>query len=82
MQNLTIAVVPRPHSIDTSYLGAGVAPYTPTWGNIMGEGRGYLQVAVWITFFPGLLLSLTVLAANLVGDGLRDLLDPRLRRNL
>lgn len=63
-----------------SFLGAGSPPYIPSWGNIMGQGRTYLQMAVWVTFFPGLFLSLTVLAINLVGDGLRDRLDPRLRQ--
>ena len=62
-----------------SFLGAGTPPIIPSWGNIMGEGRQYLQVAFWITFFPGLFLSVTVLAINLAGDGLRDILDPRLR---
>jgi peptide/nickel transport system permease protein len=63
-----------------SFLGAGVPPRIPTWGNIMGQGRTYLQMAMWVTFFPGLFLSLTVLAINLVGDGLRDALDPKLAR--
>lgn len=63
-----------------SFLGAGLPPTLPSWGNIMSEGRQYVQAAVWITFFPGLLLSITVLSVNLVGDGFRDLLDPRLRR--
>ena len=63
-----------------SFLGAGINPETPSWGNIMGIGRTYLQRAIWVTFFPGLFLSLTVLATNLVGDGLRDALDPTLRR--
>lgn len=63
-----------------SFLGAGVPPATPSWGNIMGQGRTYLQIAVWVTFFPGVFLSLTVLSINLLGDGLRDALDPRLRR--
>ncbi len=63
-----------------SFLGAGVPPTTPSWGNIMGQGRTYLQIAVWVTFFPGVFLSLTVLSINLLGDGLRDALDPRLRR--
>lgn len=62
-----------------SFLGAGSPPYIPSWGNIMGQGRTYLQMAVWVTFFPGLVLMLTVLAINFVGDGLRDRLDPRLR---
>ncbi|MCH8205381.1 MAG: ABC transporter permease [Chloroflexi bacterium] len=63
-----------------SFLGAGIPADTPSWGNIMGQARQYNQIAVWILFFPGLFLSLTVLGANLVGDGLRDTLDPRLRR--
>ena len=63
-----------------SFLGAGVPPPTPSWGNIMGEGRTYLSLAFWVTFFPGVFLSLTVLAINLLGDGLRDALDPKLRR--
>ena len=63
-----------------SFLGAGVPPTTPSWGNIMGQGRTYLPLAFWITFFPGVFLSLTVLAINLLGDGLRDALDPKLRR--
>ncbi len=63
-----------------SFLGAGVPPSIPSWGNIMGQGRTYLQIAVWVTFFPGLFLSLSVLSINLVGDGLRDTLDPRFAR--
>ena len=64
-----------------SFLGAGVPPYIPSWGNMMGEAKTYVQLAVWIIFFPGVFLSLTVLGANLLGDGLRDTLDPRLRRS-
>ena len=63
-----------------SFLGAGIPADVPSWGNIMGQARQYNQIAIWILFFPGLFLSLTVLGANLVGDGLRDTLDPRLRR--
>lgn len=63
-----------------SFLGAGVPPHIPSWGNIMGENRLYMQVAVWTVFFPGLFVAITVLGINLVGDGLRDNLDPRLRR--
>ncbi|MSQ08536.1 MAG: ABC transporter permease subunit [Dehalococcoidia bacterium] len=63
-----------------SFLGAGVSPETPSWGNIMGIGRTYIQRAFWVTFFPGLFLFLAVLAINLMGDGLRDALDPKLRR--
>jgi peptide/nickel transport system permease protein len=60
-----------------SFLGAGTPPHIPSWGNIMAEGRAYVQLAFWIILFPGLLLALTVLAINLVGDGLRDLFDVR-----
>lgn len=62
-----------------SFLGAGVPPGTPTWGNMVSEGQGYLQRAWWIAIFPGMFLFLTVLAINLIGDGLRDALDPRSR---
>ena len=62
-----------------SFLGAGVPPYVPSWGNMMGDAKLFMQLAVWTIFFPGLFLSLTVLGANLLGDGLRDTLDPRLR---
>ena len=65
-----------------SFLGTGVPPGVPTWGNTMGEGRQTAQIAVWIIFFPGLFLSLTVLGVNLIGDGLRDSLDPKLRGKL
>jgi peptide/nickel transport system permease protein len=65
-----------------SFLGAGTPPTIPSWGNIMGEGRQYIQRAVWVTFFPGLFLSVTVLGINLIGDGLRDILDPRLARRM
>jgi peptide/nickel transport system permease protein len=60
-----------------SFLGAGTPPHIPSWGNIMAEGKAYVQLAFWIILFPGLFLALTVLAINLVGDGLRDLLDVR-----
>ena len=61
-----------------SYLGLGAAPPTPTWGNIIAEGRDYIREATWITLIPGLLLAITVLGLNLLGDALRDVLDPRL----
>src|SRR5215813_13477643 len=57
-----------------SFLGAGTPPDIPSWGNIMAEGRAYVQRAFWIIFFPGAFLAATVLAVNVVGDGLRDLL--------
>jgi peptide/nickel transport system permease protein len=63
-----------------SFLGLGVPPPTPTWGRMLAEGRDYLTVAGWIAIFPGLAILLTVLGINFLGDGLRDLLDPRLRR--
>jgi peptide/nickel transport system permease protein len=63
-----------------SYLGAGVPPTTPTWGSIVSSGQPRLQQAWWISVFPGALLFATVLATNLIGDGLRDALDPRTRK--
>ncbi len=65
-----------------SFLGAGPPPDVPSWGNIMAEGRNYIRRAVWVIFFPGMFLTLTVLGINLAGDGLRDNLDPRLRRRM
>lgn len=65
-----------------SFLGAGVPPETPSWGNIMAEGKSYFQIAPWIIFFPGIYLALTVLGVNVLGDGLRDTLDPRLAKQL
>jgi peptide/nickel transport system permease protein len=62
-----------------SFLGVGPPPPTPTWGNIIAEGRDYVVDAPWITVFPGVAISLSVLALNLLGDGLRDVLDPRLK---
>lgn len=60
-----------------SFLGIGVLPPTPTWGNMLGEGRDYLLTAWWLATFPGLVLAITVLSINLIGDWLRDWLDPR-----
>jgi peptide/nickel transport system permease protein len=62
-----------------SFLGLGVQPPTPTWGGMIADGRGYLATAPHVTTFPGLVLMATVLAVNFFGDGLRDVLDPRLR---
>ena len=63
-----------------SCLGAGTPPYIPSWGNLLGESRAYLREAPWTMLFPGLSLTVTVLALNLLGDGIRDVLDPRLRQ--
>ena len=62
-----------------SFLGVGVPPYIPSWGNILSEGRLYLQQAPWLVLYPGGAIMLTILGLNLLGDGVRDLLDPRLR---
>ena len=62
-----------------SFLGLGAEPPTPTWGNIMAEGRNYMREAPWIIAIPGGVLAITVMALNLLGDGLRDILDPRLK---
>jgi peptide/nickel transport system permease protein len=59
-----------------SYLGLSAQPPTPSWGNMLNEGRTYLETAPWISVFPGIAIMLTVLAFNLLGDGLRDILDP------
>ena len=64
-----------------SFLGAGTPPDVPSWGNIMAEGRTYVMIAFWILLFPGMFLTVMVLGVNLLGDGLRDTLDPRLRRS-
>lgn len=65
-----------------SFLGAGTPPSIPSWGNIMAEGRALWQIKPYIVFFPAAFLSVTVLAVNLLGDGLRDALDPRLAKKL
>lgn len=61
------------------FLGVGTPEFIPTWGNIISSGRAYIRIGFWIAFFPGIFLALTVFATNLIGDGLRDVLDPRLR---
>lgn len=63
-----------------SFLGLGVQPPDPSWGNMLTEGKEVLGVAPWLSIFPGLAILLTVLGYNLLGEGLRDLLDPRLRQ--
>lgn len=63
-----------------SFLGAGIPTEIPSWGNIMAEGRQAFQIAPWVILFPGLCVAATVLAVNIIGDGLRDALDPRTAR--
>ena len=65
-----------------SFIGAGTPPNIPSWGNIMAEARSLFQIAGYLILFPGLCLSLTVLAVNMLGDGMRDALDPRLARRM
>jgi peptide/nickel transport system permease protein len=65
-----------------SFIGAGIPPIIPSWGNIMAEGRALWQVKPFIVFFPAAFLSVTVLAVNLLGDGLRDALDPRMAKGM
>ena len=63
-----------------SFLGLGVPPDVPTWGTMLGDGRNYISTAPWLTIFPGLAIFTTVLGINLLGDGLRDVLDPRRKK--
>jgi peptide/nickel transport system permease protein len=65
-----------------SVIGAGTPPNIPSWGNIMAEGRSLIQIAGYMILYPGIFLSITVLAVNLLGDGMRDALDPRLARRM
>ena len=65
-----------------SFLGAGTPPDTPSWGNIMSEGRSVVQLGFWVMLYPGLFLATTVLSINVLGDGLRDALDPHVRRRI
>jgi peptide/nickel transport system permease protein len=65
-----------------SFIGAGTPPIVPSWGNIMAEGRALWQVKPYIVFFPAIFLCITVLSVNLLGDGLRDALDPRLAKRI
>ncbi len=65
-----------------SFLGVGTPPEIPSWGNIIAEGRLYVQIAFWTILFPGLFLGMMVLSINILGDGLRDMLDPRIARKM
>ena len=62
-----------------SFLGLGTPPPAPSWGNIISDGRDFVRTAPWLMLFPGIMISAAVMGLNLIGDGLRDLLDPRLR---
>jgi peptide/nickel transport system permease protein len=62
-----------------SFLGLGAPPTTPSWGILIADGRGYIREAAWLTVLPGAAIAVTVLGLNLLGDGLRDVLDPRLK---
>ena len=62
-----------------SFLGIGVQPPRPSWGSILASGKDAIQIAWWLSFFPGCAILITVLGYNLLGEGLRDILDPRLR---
>ena len=62
-----------------SFLGVGIKPPTPTWGGMVSQGRTYLTIAPWVIVFPGMAIAMAVLGLNLLGDGLRDYLDPRLK---
>src|SRR5206468_4891210 len=62
-----------------SFLGLGAQPPTPSWGSMLSTGRDYLRQAPWLSIYPGLAIFLTVMGFNLLGDGLRDLLDPRMQ---
>ena len=62
-----------------SFLGLGTQPPNPSWGLMLAEGRGYIELAWWLAFFPGMAIFLTVLCFNLLGDGLRDVLNPSQR---
>ncbi|HET6521879.1 MAG TPA: ABC transporter permease, partial [Geminicoccaceae bacterium] len=65
-----------------SFLGAGTPPEIPSWGNIVAEGRAFFTIAPWVVLLPSAFLALTVLAVNVLGDGLRDTLDPRMARRM
>ena len=64
-----------------SFLGLGVPPEIPTWGSMLADGRAYISTSWWLALFPGLCIFFTVLGINLLGDGMRDIFDPRLKRS-
>ena len=84
LPTLTVLITLRVGSIllavsGLSFIGLGAQPPEPEWGALLAEGRDYAQQAWWLTFFPGAAIAATVFALNLLGDGLRDLLDPNLQ---
>lgn len=64
-----------------SFVGAGTPPPAPSWGNMLADGRQFMRQATWITIFPGLMIMISVLSLNVLGDGLRDMLDPRMKND-
>ena len=64
-----------------SFLGAGAPPSVPSWGTMVAGGRNFIEAAPWLMFFPGCCIAIVVMGLNLLGDGLRDLLDPKLARS-
>lgn len=79
MATLSVGMVILTEAI-LSYLGAGIPPPAASWGNMVNDGRSFIDTAWWISFFPGIAIGLVVLAGNFMGDWLRDKLDPRLRQ--
>ena len=80
LASLTVGVVIVTEA-SLSFLGLGVPPQIPTWGSMLADGRTYISTSWWLALFPGLCIFFTVLGINLLGDGLRDILDPRLKRS-
>ena len=76
---LTVAIAILTESL-LSFLGFGIQPPTPTWGNMLEDGRPQMTYAAWLVWFPGLAILITVMCVNFLGDGLRDALDPTQRR--
>jgi peptide/nickel transport system permease protein len=76
---LTVAIAILTESL-LSFLGFGIQPPTPSWGNMLEDGRSLMTIAGWLVWFPGLAILITVLCVNFLGDGLRDALDPTQRR--
>ena len=82
VRSVVLSIREQPYVEAAVSVGSPLPKILFSWGNIMAEGRTYFQIAPWILFFPGLLLAVTVLAVNILGDGLRDSLDPRIARRM